>query len=77
MSAFAPEPGQLIYDAATRKIGEAVDHIGPYWQLKPVGGGREWDAHGPLRPTTLKERSSSAVALANARSWGELPRARS
>ncbi|MEV6542306.1 hypothetical protein [Streptomyces sp. NPDC051665] len=73
MNVYEPEPGDLVYDAATRKIGEAVDHVGLYWQLKPVGGGREWDAHGPLRPATLEERLSSGVALANARSRGEWP----
>jgi len=73
MSAYEPEIGDLVYDEATRKIGEAVDQVGLHWQLKPPGGGREWDAHGPLRPATQEERLSCGVALANARSRGEWP----
>ncbi|MEU8978492.1 hypothetical protein [Streptomyces sp. NPDC048309] len=73
MSEYEPEPGDLVYDEGTHKIGEAVDHVGPHWQLKPLGGGREWDAHGPLRPPTQAERLASGVALANARSRGEWP----
>jgi hypothetical protein len=49
-----------------------MGHEGPYFQLRPVGGGREWDASGPLRPPTDAERLSAGVAMANARSRGEL-----
>ncbi|WP_406508176.1 hypothetical protein [Streptomyces sp. NBC_00212] len=73
MSAYEPEIGDLVYDEATRRIGAAVDRVGPRWQLKPPGGGREWDAHGPLRAATQEERLSCGVALANARSRGEWP----
>jgi hypothetical protein len=73
MSEYTPELGDLVWDEATRRVGEAVDHVGPYWQLKPPRGGREWDAHGPLRPATQAERLSLGVALANARSRGEWP----
>ncbi|MGP4007431.1 hypothetical protein [Streptomyces sp. 4N124] len=71
MNDYTPEIGDLVFDEATRKIGRAVDRVGPYWQLKPPGGGQEWDAHGPLRPATTAERLSAGVALANARSRGE------
>jgi hypothetical protein len=73
MNGYTPEIGDLVWDEATRKVGRVVDRVGPYWQLKPPGGGREWDAHGPLRPATAAERLSAGVALANARSRGELP----
>jgi hypothetical protein len=61
MNAYEPDVGDLVYDETTRKVGEVVDHVGPYWQLKPPGGGREWDAQGPLRPyaggaTVLRRR---------------------
>ncbi|WP_369263223.1 hypothetical protein [Streptomyces sp. R35] len=71
MSAYEPDVGDLAYDETTRKVGEVVDHVGPYWQLKPPGGGREWDAHGPLRPATQAERLSCDLALVNATSRGE------
>ncbi|MFE6153674.1 hypothetical protein [Streptomyces sp. NPDC057889] len=71
MNEYTPKPGDLVWDEATRKIGEIVDHVGPYWQLKPPQGGREWDAHGQLRPATRAERLSCGVAVVNARSRGE------
>ncbi|MFI6404498.1 hypothetical protein [Streptomyces sp. NPDC050548] len=71
MNTYAPEPGELVYDEATRKVGRVMGNEGPYWQLRPVGGGLEWDARGPLRPATAAEGLSAGVALANARSRGE------
>ncbi|WP_416351870.1 hypothetical protein [Streptomyces sp. NEAU-H22] len=73
MSAYTPEVGDLVYDEEARKVGRVMDKVGPRWQLKPPGGGREWDAKGPLRPATAAERLSAGVALANARSRGEAP----
>jgi hypothetical protein len=67
-----PEIGDLVYDESTGRIGRVMGHVGPCWQLRPVGGGREWDAPGPLRPVTLAEALSQGVATANARSWGAL-----
>ena len=73
MNGYEPETGELVYDEATRKVGRVMGHEGPYWQLRPVRGGREWDARGPLRPATAADRLSAGVALANARSRGEAP----
>lgn len=71
MNEFTPEIGDLVYDEASRKVGVAMGHEGPRWQLRPVGGGREWDAQGPLRAPTDAERLSAGVAMANARSRGD------
>ncbi|MFJ9380661.1 hypothetical protein [Streptomyces sp. NPDC101455] len=68
MNLFIPEIGELVYDVATGRVGQAMGHEGPYWQLRPVGGGREWDALGPIRHPTDAERLSAGVAVANARS---------
>ncbi|WP_328767812.1 hypothetical protein [Streptomyces sp. NBC_00286] len=73
MNGYTPEIGDLVWDEATRKVGRVMDRVGSYWQLKPPGGGREWDARGLLRPATTAERLSAGVALANARSRGEVP----
>lgn len=73
MNGYEPETGELVWDEAMRKVGQVMGCEGPYWQLRPVGGGREWDALGPLRPATAAERLSAGVALANARSRGEAP----
>jgi hypothetical protein len=73
MNAYTPEIDDLVFDESTRKVGQVMGHVGTCWQLRPLGGGREWDALGPLRPATALEKLSAGVALANARSRGELP----
>lgn len=51
-----------------------MGHVGPYVQLRPLGGGREWDCDpGVVRRATPAERLSAATAYANARSRGEVP----
>jgi hypothetical protein len=72
MNGYAPEIGELVYDEATCQVGRVMGYEGLYWQLRPVGGGREWDASGPLRRPTDAERLSVGVAMVNARSRGEL-----
>ncbi|MEV7322508.1 hypothetical protein [Streptomyces sp. NPDC093970] len=66
------EPGTLLYDTATDQVGEYRDQSGPYAMLRPVGGGREWQADpAVLRPATDRERLSAGVRAANDRSaWG-------
>lgn len=68
MKGYTPEIGDLVYDDVSHRVGEVRGQEGPYWQLRPVGGGREWDARNPLRPATAAEKLSAGVALANARS---------
>ena len=51
-----------------------MGHEGPYVQLRPHGGGREWDAEpASVRLATPAERLRAATAYANARSRGEVP----
>jgi hypothetical protein len=51
-----------------------MGHEGPYVQLRPHGGGKEWDADpASVRPATPAERLRAATAYANARSRGEVP----
>ncbi|MFJ5973953.1 hypothetical protein [Streptomyces sp. NPDC093060] len=60
------EPGSLLYDPATSRVGEYQDRSGPYAMLRPVGGGREWQADpASLRPATHRERLSAGVRAAN------------
>ncbi|MEU8590230.1 hypothetical protein AB0C59_25000 [Streptomyces sp. NPDC048664] len=66
--ANAVEPGSLVYDTAADKVGEYRDRAGPYVMLRPVGGGREWQADpAALRPATDRERLSAEVRAANGR----------
>ncbi|MFJ8593243.1 hypothetical protein [Streptomyces sp. NPDC093598] len=63
------EPGTLVYDPRTRKVGEYQDRTGPYVMLRPVGGGREWQADpARIREATPEERLSAGVRAANDRS---------
>lgn len=49
--------GALVHDTGTNKLGYVMGHEGPYVQLRPVTGGREWDADPALvRPATDEER---------------------
>ncbi|MDH6700185.1 hypothetical protein ACIQJX_19065 [Streptomyces griseoviridis] len=62
------EPGTLLYDPATQKVGEYQDTLGRHAMLRPVGGGIEWEADpATLRPPTQDERLRSGVKAANAR----------
>ncbi|WP_078853204.1 hypothetical protein [Streptomyces sp. NRRL S-1824] len=60
----APNIGDRVYDETARKVGELMGHVGPYWQLRPVGGRREWDAEGSIRPATSAEKLSAGVPMA-------------
>ncbi|MEU6669458.1 hypothetical protein [Streptomyces sp. NPDC046727] len=67
-----PPVGSHVVDTRTGRVGIVMGHEGPYVQLRPYGGGREWDAEpGALRTATAAERLSAATARANARSRGE------
>ncbi|MER6210920.1 hypothetical protein [Streptomyces sp. NPDC001642] len=57
---MAPEQqptGALVHDAERGELGYVMGHEGPYLQLRPVTGGREWDADPALvRLATNDER---------------------
>jgi hypothetical protein len=64
-----PAVGRTVHDPARNRIGEVMGHEGPYLQLRPLGGGREWDADPhTVRPLTRSETLRALVAEANARS---------
>ncbi|MYR63672.1 hypothetical protein GTY54_48240 [Streptomyces sp. SID625] len=74
MSGPCPPVGTYALDTGTGCVGVVMGHEGPYVQLRPLGGGREWDCVPELvRAATLAERLSAATAYANARSRGEAP----
>ncbi|WP_409000351.1 hypothetical protein [Streptomyces europaeiscabiei] len=61
-------PRTVVVDECTAR-GEVMGCEGPYVQLRPLGGGREWDADpARVRPASAEERLRAAVAAANARS---------
>ncbi|CAL9432514.1 hypothetical protein C1708_22160 [Streptomyces sp. DH-12] len=69
-----PPVGAYVVDTRAGRLGVVMGYEGPYVQLRPYGGGREWDAD-PLvvRHATPGERLRAATAYANARSRGEVP----
>lgn len=72
VTAYRPNLGDAVEDTEPGRIGRVMGFEGPYVQLRPVGGGREWDARPEnLRPVTDAQALRSAVAVANARSRGE------
>ncbi|MEI5520640.1 hypothetical protein WB388_08500 [Streptomyces brasiliscabiei] len=72
MTAYQPALGDLVEDTARKRVGKVMGFEGPYVQLRPIGGGREWDAEpGSIRQATLAQALSAGVAVANARSRGE------
>ncbi|MEU2992715.1 hypothetical protein ACPCAJ_32515 [Streptomyces griseoincarnatus] len=64
-----PPAGTVVVDERTGRTGVVMDHVGPYLQLRPVGGGREWDAlPARVRTASSAERLRASVAAVNARS---------
>ncbi|MFL4905162.1 hypothetical protein ACJ6WF_18720 [Streptomyces sp. MMS24-I2-30] len=43
MSGGRPPVGGYVVDVRNGRLGEVMDHVGGCVQLRPVGGGREWD----------------------------------
>ncbi|MFD8303352.1 hypothetical protein ACFV29_13535 [Streptomyces sp. NPDC059690] len=69
-----PPVGTHVVDTRTGRTGIVMGHEGPYVQLRPYGGGREWDAEpGALLAATRAERLGGPTAQADARSGGEVP----
>ncbi|KPC91896.1 hypothetical protein [Streptomyces albus] len=63
-----PERGTHVYDPATCRVGEFQGKVGPHAMLRPVGGGREWQADpGKIRRATAPERLRAGVKAANER----------
>lgn len=61
--------GTAVHDGDSGRVGLVMGHEGPCLQLRPLGGGREWDADpARLRPLDAAELLSARVAEANARS---------
>ncbi|MFD6247911.1 hypothetical protein [Streptomyces roseolus] len=51
------DAGTLVLDAQTDRLGYVTGHVGPNMQLRPVAGGRGWDADpAHVRPATGEER---------------------
>jgi hypothetical protein len=66
----SPDAGALVVDRRNGKVGVVMGHVGPYVQVRPPRGGREWDVPPEdVRLPTPTEELSAKVAVANRR-WG-------
>jgi hypothetical protein len=68
-----PQMGALVKDVGEPNRVGVVCNEGPYLQLRPVGGGKEWDAEpGRVRLLTAREELSVRLAERNEGSrWGK------
>jgi hypothetical protein len=63
-----PRIGRLVRDGSGR-VGRYMGDSGPYAMLRPVGGGKEWEADlEHVEPLTNAEALSAEVKETNARS---------
>ncbi|GAA3280928.1 hypothetical protein [Streptomyces lavendulae] len=65
-----PLPGTLVVDTGRDdRLGEFRGLAGPYWALRPVRGGPEWEAEPrEVRLAGPMERLRAEIARRNARS---------
>ncbi|MDW4905109.1 hypothetical protein RB628_07040 [Streptomyces sp. ADMS] len=65
--------GTMARDTRTDRVGKVMGYEGPYAQLRPLEGGREWDVHpNHIEPLSLSSALSGPVADLNERSHGGL-----
>ncbi|MYT76862.1 hypothetical protein GTY69_04310 [Streptomyces sp. SID8364] len=69
-----PAVGAFMVDTSRGGgVAEFQGVAGPYWSLRPVGGGREWEVEPRyVRPALLMEQLRARTARLNARSRGEV-----
>ncbi|MCT9083127.1 hypothetical protein [Streptomyces fulvoviolaceus] len=64
-SAKPPTVGALAVDTQRDRIGVVMGHVGARLQLRPPGGGREWDADPqhvrPAEPSNDEPRASGGA----------------
>ncbi|MFI2210790.1 hypothetical protein [Streptomyces sp. NPDC020141] len=73
MNAVTAPVGSYAVDTDTGRVGLVMGYEGPYVQLRPPGGGREWDCElEAVRVATSAERIKAMNAYSNARSRGEV-----
>ncbi|MFD9092169.1 hypothetical protein [Streptomyces collinus] len=73
MNAPTPPLGSCAVDTRTGRVGIVMGYEGPYVQLRPYGGGKEWDCDpGTVRRASPDERHRAATERDGAHGPGEL-----
>lgn len=68
-----PAVGEIAKDSKRNVLGMVMGSEGPYVQLRPLGGGREWDASPEnITKADPHEILRAKTALENRRSRGEM-----
>ncbi|WP_416971386.1 hypothetical protein [Streptomyces sp. 4F14] len=58
--------GTYVLDTRTNRIGEVMDHLNGHLQLRPIGGGVEWDCRPvDTEPPTPEALLSERVRTRN------------
>ncbi|MEE1791485.1 hypothetical protein PUR28_11995 [Streptomyces sp. BE308] len=73
LDACMPEPGSYAVDVRDGRVGRVMGRVGPYVQLRPPGGGPEWDCP----PEAVEPAPPGAVLRARVTEInreGQLPR---
>ncbi|MFF9312032.1 hypothetical protein ACF1BS_14090 [Streptomyces sp. NPDC014748] len=66
---IGPGIGALAKDTASGRIGVVMGAVGGRVQIRPIGGGREWDAvPDKVRPLSAREELSTRLATRNGNS---------
>lgn len=69
-----PTAGTLVVDSRRNRRGVVMDFTGSCVQLRPEGGGCEWDARPEdVRPVSAAEMLWPKVQAENSRSTGVRP----
>ncbi|MGA5871204.1 hypothetical protein [Streptomyces cinereoruber] len=69
------EPGETARDTRTDRVGRVMDHVGPCYQLRPLTGGKEWEAYADdMVPARQSDAMSAQVRELNRRSRDHAPR---
>jgi hypothetical protein len=64
-----PGIGELAKDSAKGRIGVVMDEVGGRVQIRPLDGGREWDAlPDDVEPPSAQEELSARLAVRNSNS---------
>jgi hypothetical protein len=70
------EPGEVVQDTRTGRVGRVMGQEGPRYQLRPLNGGKEWEVDpSAMLPAQQSDALSSRVAEGNQRSREHAPRA--
>ncbi|WP_432248203.1 hypothetical protein ACRAR1_10785 [Streptomyces sanyensis] len=58
--------GETALDVSTGLVGRVMGSVGPRYQLRPLNGGREWEAdQESLEAACQSDALSAAVVIAN------------